>query len=360
MGFMRCMSVSVQVALSIIFLGPTIAMSQGTETDEAIVPQNLLKLIHTSEVQRELGLEGDKRLLLILKDIDRVWWPARILPELKQVEKIKGLEEKLLDALKPILSTSKLRRLREIEVQSQGTRSLVRPEIAKAVGINDQQLLSIKATFVETDAIARKLVAKPGGDPDLEKQLKLARDEEQRAVNGLLTASHRQSLGKLIGETFDTSSLKRIYPLAPELMDSGEWAGSGRTSLESEIGKVVLVHFYAFQCHNCVANFEHYKRWHQSLSKRGVTVIGIQTPETPAERNPTLVKEAATKKGFEFPVLIDLKSTNWDAWGNTMWPTVYVIDKNGYIRSWWQGELNWQGATGDKTIEKLIDELLAE
>ena len=140
MGFMRCTSVSVQVALSIIFLGPTIAMSQGTETDEAIVPQNLLKLIHTSEVQRELGLEGDKRLLLILKDIDRVWWPARILPELKQVEKIKGLEEKLLDALKPILSTSKLRRLREIEVQSQGTRSLVRPEIAKAVGINDRFL----------------------------------------------------------------------------------------------------------------------------------------------------------------------------------------------------------------------------
>ncbi|HAC90510.1 MAG TPA: hypothetical protein DCF63_07725 [Planctomycetaceae bacterium] len=66
------------------------------------------------------------------------------------------------------------------------------------------------------------------------------------------------------------------------------------------------------------------------------------------------------KKGFEFPVLIDLKSENWNAWGNTMWPTVYVIDKKGYIRSWWQGELNWQGATGDKSIENLVDELLAE
>ena len=42
------------------------------------------------------------------------------------------------------------------------------------------------------------------------------------------------------------------------------------------------------------------------------------------------------------------------------WPTVYVIDKNGYVRFWWQGELNWEGATVDKTIEKLVNELLDE
>ncbi len=355
----RFTSVLEQIVLAIVCLAPTVALAQTDET-EAIVPQNLLKLIHTSEVQRELGLEGDERLLVLLKDLDRVWWPARILPEAKQVETINGLEAKLLDALKAILPPAKLRRLREIEVQSQGTRSIIRPEIAKAVGLNNQQLMTIKSAFAETDAIARKLAAKTGGDPDLEKQLKSARDEEQQKINGLLTASHRQALGKLVGEAFDTMSLKRVYPIAPELTDSGEWAGSGIASLESERGKVVLVHFYAFQCHNCVANFDHYKRWHQALSKKGVSVIGIQTPETQAERDATLVKQAATKKGFEFPVLIDLKSTNWDAWGNTMWPTVYVIDKNGYIRFWWQGELNWQGATGDKTIEKLIDELLAE
>lgn len=43
-----------------------------------------------------------------------------------------------------------------------------------------------------------------------------------------------------------------------------------------------------------------------------------------------------------------------------MWPTVYVIDKSGNIRFWWQGEINWQGANGDKTIENLVDELLIE
>ena len=359
MSLIRFTCVLEQIVLAMVCLAPTVSLAQTDEADP-IVPQNLLKLIHTPEVQRELGLEADKRLLAILKDLDRVWWPARNLPDSKQVEAIKGLEAKLLDALKPLVTPAKLTRLREIEVQSQGTRSLLRPEIAKAIGLNDEQLFTLRKAFIETDALARKLAAKSGGDPDLEKQLQSARDDEKRTVDSVLTATHRQALGKMIGETFDTMSLKRIFPLAPELSDSGEWAGSGRASLESERGKVILVHFYAFQCHNCVANFEHYKRWHKTLSKKGVTVIGIQTPETQAERDPTLVKQAATKKGFEFPVLIDLKSTNWNAWGNTMWPTVYIVDKNGYIRSWWQGELNWQGASGDKTIEKLIDELLAE
>jgi hypothetical protein len=53
-----------------------------------------------------------------------------------------------------------------------------------------------------------------------------------------------------------------------------------------------------------------------------------------------------------------LKKANWDAWANTMWPTVYVIDQEGYIRTWWQGELKWEGATGDKTIADAVENLL--
>ena len=73
------------------------------------MPQNLLTLVHAPVVPKEIGLEGDERLRSILKDVDRVWWPSRILPEAKQVETIRGLEKKLLDGLKPILSSSKLR-----------------------------------------------------------------------------------------------------------------------------------------------------------------------------------------------------------------------------------------------------------
>jgi peroxiredoxin len=330
------------------------ALAQAMDA-EPMIPQNLLKLVHTPEVQKELGLEGDARLLELLREIDRVWWPSRILPEQKQTETTRELEKRLLDALSKILSPAKIRRLRELETQSQGTRALLRADVVEAVGLDARAQQTIRAAFLETDSLARQLNEKRGGDADLEKQLREARDKELSLLNGLLTTAKRQEFGKLIGEPFSMASL-----LAPELIDSEEWTGTARTSLESERGKVVLVHFYAFQCHNCVANFKHYNRWHETLSKKGVTVIGIQTPETSAERDLQLVQKAAKEQGFRFPVLIDLKSSNWDAWGNTMWPTVYVIDKNGYSRSWWQGELNWQGATGDQTIETLVDELLME
>lgn len=355
----RTASASLLMALFLFCLAPSRAFSQTGEA-EPLVPQNLLKLIHTPEVQKELGLEGDARLLDVLKKIDTVWWPSRILPEAKQVETTRELEQRLLDALKGILSPAKMQRLREIEMQSLGPRALLHPDITAAVGIAAKELQTIKTAFVASDSIAKQLNEKPGGDAELEKQLRAAREKEQSLLKSLLSSSQLKALGKSLGEPFNMKELKRLYPLAPGLIDSGEWTGTGRIALESERGKVVLVHFYAFQCHNCVANFKHYNRWHDSLAKKGVKVIGIQTPETSAERDPKLVKLAAIEQGFGFPVLIDLKSKNWDAWGNTMWPTVYVIDKNGYIRFWWQGELNWQGATGDQSIEALVNELLME
>jgi hypothetical protein len=57
---------------------------------------------------------------------------------------------------------------------------------------------------------------------------------------------------------------------------------------------------------------------------------------------------------------VDNGRQNWNAWGNSMWPTVYLIDKQGYVRYWWMGELNWEDAEGEKLFRRHIEELLAE
>jgi peroxiredoxin len=61
-----------------------------------------------------------------------------------------------------------------------------------------------------------------------------------------------------------------------------------------------------------------------------------------------------------FPVVIDNGKRIWNDWGNSMWPSVYLIDKQGRIRYWWYGELDWQGAGGQKQMEQRIRELLGE
>ena len=61
-----------------------------------------------------------------------------------------------------------------------------------------------------------------------------------------------------------------------------------------------------------------------------------------------------------FPIVVDDQERNWDVWGNSMWPSVYLIDKQGYVRYWWYGELKWQSNNGHLIMRKRIQELLEE
>ena len=123
---------------------------------------------------------------------------------------------------------------------------------------------------------------------------------------------------------------------------------------------MVVVHFYAFGCINCIRNYPTYLDWHEKYRGKNVVILGIHTPETTAEEDSSAVKTKAEGAAFEFPVLIDNKKANWNAWGNSMWPSVYLVDKRGYLRYFWPGELMWQGSTGDEWMAARIEDLLAE
>jgi len=198
---------------------------------------------------------------------------------------------------------------------------------------------------------------------------------EQLELQGLLGEDDKPRIEKMsrqevlatYGQPFDFATVKRTLPRAPELIDSAggsdppsNWLSGEAKSLANLRGKVVAVHFYAFGCINCVRNLPHYKSWHDDLAAQDLVVIGIQTPETQRERDLVAVKKAAKESAIEYSVLMDPAAENWKAWGNTMWPTVYLIDKDGYIRAWWQGELNWQDAKGEQTMRENILKLLAE
>jgi peroxiredoxin len=261
------------------------------------------------------------------------------------------------------VSASQRQRLEQIEYRSLGVRMLLRAELTERLGLTESQTQQLAELARRTDAATLKLQQASQSNQvseDLQATVAKATQAEQAALQSVVRPEQMQKLRELLGEPFDTMALERIYPMAPELMPVADWINSSPTSLKDLRGKVVVVHFYAFQCHNCHANFDHYNQWHAEFANDDVAIIGIQTPETPREREPSAVRAAAKEKGFQFPVLIDLQSENWKAWSNTMWPTVYVIDKQGYIRYVWQGELNWAGATQDQTIHDLIVRLLKE
>lgn len=355
--------------LSVLMVAGTPAEAAGQlpvlaplDPELTLVPQTLLSLIHAPEVLRELRISDSafSEFRPQLQEIDGPWWRVRIKGEAERRAVTAQQEQLLMAAVQERFGESAARRLRQLELQAQGCRCLLRAEVRDYLQLRDSQLAELQTLYAENTALAAKAFPRPGvEDAEAVKELQQAARQEPERAKKLLSAEQQRRLLLLAGTPFDTSRLQRIYPLAPELVDGSRWVGAPVT-LEQLRGKVVLVHFYAFQCGNCHANYPIYNRWQQELVPRGVRVIGIQTPETAHERDYERVAQAAQEAGFQFPILVDLQNRNWDAWSNTMWPTVYVIDRRGFIRLWWQGELQWQGATGDQRIEELVDSLLAE
>jgi peroxiredoxin len=86
----------------------------------------------------------------------------------------------------------------------------------------------------------------------------------------------------------------------------------------------------------------------------------VHTPESEGEKVVDSIRRKAKEHGLEFPIAVDTNQQNWQAWSNSVWPSVYLIDKRGHVRYWWYGELNWQGSEGEKYLRGKIEELLAE
>jgi len=147
---------------------------------------------------------------------------------------------------------------------------------------------------------------------------------------------------------------------APEFIH-GLWINSKPTTLAALKGKVVLVTFWTTGCINCRRTLPYWSDWAKRFTPHhDFAVITIHTPETPAERNPAVVRRFAQQHHLTFPILVDSNEKNWDAFGIRYWPTTILIDKKGQIRGGWEGELNFNNSGLYHEVETQIEELRQE
>jgi hypothetical protein len=92
---------------------------------------------------------------------------------------------------------------------------------------------------------------------------------------------------------------------------------------------------------------------------RGLTAIGVHTPEFDHERAGDRVRAEAKRHGLEFPQLVDNDQAYWRALGNEYWPTLYLVDRCGRIRMRQVGEVH-EGQASGRRLESAIQELLNE
>lgn len=345
----------------------TAASSSAAEkgTSDRYLPQQLLGLLHAPEVHEELGLSKQQVQALEANFVktDGEWFRARNLPEEQQRQTIARIEQRTKQWLKTNFRPEQLTRLQQLEFRAQGVRCLVRPDVVSQLTLDAKQQAELGKLFEASVSAAAKLQqAKLQSKPtdELLAAVQAAAKAEEDSLKSVLRPEQLKLLAKLVGPEFDVSKLQRIYPLAPELIPVANWINSKPLTLQSLRGKVVVLHFYAFQCINCQRNLPHYQKWFDEFQSKDVVILGIQTPETAAERDFEKVRAAAQQSKIAYPILFDVESKNWASWSNTMWPTVYVIDRQGYLRQWWQGELNWNGATGEQQFHDLIAQLVKD
>ena len=139
---------------------------------------------------------------------------------------------------------------------------------------------------------------------------------------------------------------------APEI--GRVWLNSTPLSFRQLRGRAVLVDFWDYTCVNCIRTLPYVQAWHERYRDKGLTVIGVHTPEFMFAQYESNVERGIREFGLTYPIVIDSNREIWKAFANRYWPTKYLLDKDGYLRYGHFGE----GGYGE--CEQVIQELLRE
>ena len=121
---------------------------------------------------------------------------------------------------------------------------------------------------------------------------------------------------------------------------------------------MVLVDFWTYSCINCIRTLPYLNAWNERYAAKGLTIVGVHTPEFPFEHSAANVQEAIHQNGIRYPVVQDNNYKTWNAYNNEYWPAEYLIDAKGRIRLTDFGEGEY--AAKERAIRSLLVEAGAE
>ena len=148
-----------------------------------------------------------------------------------------------------------------------------------------------------------------------------------------------------------TTAVGRVR--APELRGAGGWLNTDHPlALRDLRGRVVVLDFWTFCCINCLRVIEELRPLEERFGER-LVVIGVHSPKFPHESDHAAVGRAVARHRITHPVLDDPELETWQQYGVRAWPTLVVIDPDGYVVAMASGEGNGPALAG--VIEQLLD-----
>ncbi|MEW2221354.1 NHL domain-containing thioredoxin family protein [Streptomyces sp. NPDC006990] len=141
---------------------------------------------------------------------------------------------------------------------------------------------------------------------------------------------------------------------APELRGRS-WINTGgeELSLADLRGRTVILDFWTFCCINCLHVIDELREL-EERHKDTVVVVGVHSPKFVHEAEHAAVVDAVERYGVAHPVLDDPELATWKQYAVRAWPTLVVIDPEGYVVAQHAGEGHVHA------IERRVTELAAE
>jgi thiol-disulfide isomerase/thioredoxin len=142
---------------------------------------------------------------------------------------------------------------------------------------------------------------------------------------------------------------KRPRVRAPELRGRGWLNTAAPLSLSDLRGRFVLLDFWTFCCVNCLHVLDELRPLEERYAGE-LVVVGVHSPKFVHEADPEALRAAVERYEVTHPVLDDPELETWQAYTARAWPTLVLIDPEGYVVAQYAGEGH----------EHAIDALVAE
>ncbi len=140
--------------------------------------------------------------------------------------------------------------------------------------------------------------------------------------------------------------------LAPELEGGVGWQNTDAPLLLAGLrGKIVLLDFWTYCCINCMHVIPDLKKLEAKYANQ-LVVIGVHSAKFPNEGESDNIRQAILRYEIEHPVVNDREFLIWRRYGPRSWPTLVLIDPDGYVIGGISGEGHYDKL--DHVISQLV------
>jgi thiol-disulfide isomerase/thioredoxin len=153
----------------------------------------------------------------------------------------------------------------------------------------------------------------------------------------------------------DGDMTARARVRAPELIGRGGWLNTGdhQPTLADLRGSIVILDFWTFCCVNCLHVLDELREL-EERHRDTVVIVGVHSPKFVHEAEHQAVVDAVERYEVHHPVLDDPELATWRQYAVRAWPTLVVIDPEGYVVAQHAGEGHAHA------LEKLVTRLEQE